>query len=247
MTVTDELRNSPPARFLGVVRSTIHALATRGWSVREAAAHSGGIADVVATRRWQRPRLSADVRLILHAHSGGDGVFVSATESVAESLPSFCYAEIRALDDTLGAPARIAPPSMRVKAATFRADDPTFAHVAEAAFSSTAALYDDLFAHEADVYDTDDATYAEAGIARPDATAPHVTLLHPIVVTNAKLWVLGDRDRLTSRDAVRLLRTRAASGERKWIDVVHAGAVDAYVESVTRHYVNAMKKRRLVA
>lgn len=246
MTTLEEIRSSPAGRSLALARGVVQTLRAEGWTVREAAAHAAGIADAVAMRIWRRAGLTADVRLIVRCHSDGERVLFSAADAVAEPLRSFCFAETRTGDETPTAGARVTPPPTRVRAATFRADDASFGTAVDQAFASVSALICDLHDHELEVYHTDADTYAEAGIAY-ERDVPHVTFVHPIVVTNAALWTLSDPDRLTPRPSLRLHRTRAASGERSWIDIVQADAFTTFAQNTTRHYGNALKKRRFTA
>lgn len=228
----DDLTSSRGLSLLGMARRAAQTLRTSEWSVREAAMLEGAVVDLVAMRRWEQKAISADVRLLIHCDAGQDRVLASSTESVAESLPAFCFVE-RFGDDTLGSRARIAPPPLRAKGSLFHADDPT---AIELAFVAVDAMWRALGEHETEV--------AADDLADPAESNPHVTLIHSIVLTDAPIQVLGDNDRTRTQSAVRLIRTAAASGERTWIDVVNADGFESYVESITRYYAGAMKKRR---
>ncbi|HEX2836086.1 MAG TPA: hypothetical protein VHW00_23985 [Thermoanaerobaculia bacterium] len=227
----DTLRTSPAVRFLGLTRRGASALRNHGWSVREAAVIGGDVADHVAIRRWEQKRMTADVRLVVRYDGTSSPIVFSATESAAEALRAF------------GEPALITPPAMRVKAALFSSDDPAFATLLDDAFYTTRALVHALDEHQRDVEATDAETYRESELT-PGPATPHATLIHGVVLTEAPLWLLGENDRLSSRASIRVIRTSGASGEREWIDVVQSDSFDAYAESVTRHYVAAMKKRK---
>jgi hypothetical protein len=170
-------------------------------------------------------------------------VLASSIHSEAEALPSFCFAETLRDDQPLGGTARIAPPPMRVHVAALRAEEQAFARQVDAAFWSTHAIIGDLHEHELAVYNSDALAY-EATAMTPREPVPHVTLLHPMIVTAGAISILGDNDRFPTKPSARVIRTRAASGEREWIDLVSAGALGTFVQSITRHYTNAFKKRR---
>jgi hypothetical protein len=241
----DLIRNSPAARTVSIARAAVRALRDGGWQVREAAMHSAGIADAVAIRRWQGRGLSAEIRLVALAHGGeGPGVF-AATESAAEAMPSFCFEETRTGEETASAGTRVTPAPARARASLFQSDDASLAAAVELMFRTIPALLSDLHDHELEVFQTDSDTLYESGIEDDRARAPHVTFVHPLVVTAAPLYLLGDAARLTPRASVRLIRTRAAGGERRWIDLLGAGAFPAFVEHAARHYDRAFRRRRL--
>jgi hypothetical protein len=231
LTTLDEIRNTTAARFLGMTRRGASALRAHDWSVREAAAIGSDVTDQLAIRRWEQKRMTADVRLVVRYADGAAPVAFSATESAAESLRSF------------GEPALITPPSARIKASLFASDDDAFAVIVDDTFFSMRGLVHALDEHQRDVQSTDAETYAESGLT-PEPATPHATLIHAIIVTSAPLAVLSDNDRIATRPTVRLIRTNAASADRDWLDIVHADAFESYVETITRHYANAMKKRR---
>jgi hypothetical protein len=130
-----------------------------------------------------------------------------------------------------------------VHVAALRAEEPGLAQRIDAAFWSVHAVTGDLHEHELAVYNSDALAY-EATAMKPREPVPHVTLLHPIVVTPGAISVLAENDRFASKPAVRVIRSSAASGEREWIDIVTAESFGAFVQSITKHYANAFKKRR---
>jgi hypothetical protein len=226
VTSIDTIRTTPAARFLGLTRRIAKILRAEEWTVRESARD----ADLVAMRAWQSTRLTADARLLLMCHSGEEPALFSSTESADEVLPSF------------GASMPFAPPAMRAKAGLFRADDALTDTISDA-FTSIPDVIDEIqaYTHAIEADDTEDAL--EAGIELEPNT-PHTTFLHPIVITDAPLFLMTDA-RLTSIPLLRLIRTSAATAHRAWIDVVHAEAAETYVANVTKHYVSGMKKKRL--
>lgn len=226
MTSTDPIRTSPAARFLGLTRRIAKLLRAQDWSVRESARD----ADLVAMLAWQSPRVTADTRLLVMCHSGDEPALFSATESADEVLPSF------------GASLPFAPSPMRTKAGLFRADDALTDTISDA-FTSIPDVIEDLqlYTNAIEADDAEDAL--DAGIELEPNT-PHTTFLHPIVITDAPLFLMTDA-RLAPTPSLRLIRTSAATANRAWIDIVNADSFETYVASVTKHYVTGMKKKKL--
>lgn len=225
MAMLDEIRNNPADRPLLLAQDVASVLLRLEWTVRQGAAHRFGIADVAASREWERKGGESRLHLVIRCHSGSRVLFSTlarAEESVASLATS------------------VVAPRTTVRAAAFRADE-AFADVVDEAFASINGVLDDIAERnrcelEEDLADGRDRDEALAALARRRA------LVHAIIVTDAPLWTLTE-NRVARAKAVRLHRTSVVSAESQWIDVVDAAAFADYAAASTRHYARVLGKR----
>lgn len=80
---------------------------------------------------------------------------------------------------------------------------------------------------------------AEAVAAGNEETTT-LTLFHPVVVTDAKLWLRQDDDDPVEITSCRIEQSRIATTEVRWVDVVHESAFAEYAAEVTRWYAEKL-------
>ena len=259
------IRNSPPARSLLLGRAVAATLRAEGWTVREGAAHSSGIADAAAEKTWCRKGFQARVRILARCHHAPEGIVFSPSTPRADAL--HVYGD-RPVPDALlidagldpasipdrihVAATRMAPPKAQTSASAFR--EPTgapepFRTAAEEAFAAPSAIAAELAAYDADVF-TDDLNAlsdrtekADYAIDKLAAMGRHTELLHSVLVTDATLWTIADEKRIARVPSLRLYRSRVTTTECTWIDVVQAEAFAAYAAATSRHYTTTMARR----
>lgn len=268
MTLPDleAIRTSPATRSLLLGRAVAATLHREGWSVRKGAAHGAGVADAAAEKSWFRKNLQVRVRLLVRCHHGERIVFSRSETRAAvlhrtgeRMIPDALLAQA-GLDPAtivpIVTPLRIAPPRSRAGAYAFREPreangSELFRTAADEAFAAPAAIEAEIAAYDADVLMddlnalADSRARAEHVLERLTALARHTELLHSIVVTDAALWTVTDEQRIARVSSLRLYRSRVATAECSWIDVVHADAFPAYAASASRHYTSAMRRRGL--
>lgn len=232
MPLYEEIRNSAEGQALELTRTVAAAFRDLGWRTREGAAHQAGIADVAASRSWERPRRrETRVHLVARCQPGGRVVFAESTRATEDVIASY------ALDDATAPPPPAAPPA-RVHASAFRADD-AFGEVLDDAFASIDGVLQDLREFDLDLVRDDLAAGAEA----PEATAALARrreFVHAIVVTNAPLWLFGDR--VAREPWLRLHRRRVIGADERWIDVVGADALPKYAAAAARYYAKRAQR-----
>lgn len=229
MSAIHELRDSAPARALRLLHTTAAALRTLGWRVSESAFFDGGIADIAADRVWSRSNLQAHVRLLISGHSGAEQILFS-------ELPAATTDDMLAVHTLIDSgrirPAVVTPPRSRTHASSFREiGGDSFRVVVEQTFASVEAIRDTLRKHDLEVIadDLDEETRIDT-----------VDLLHPIIVTDAAIWTMTDR--IAPKKSVRLLQSAITGGEHRWIDIVRADSIDAFLAATTKHYESRYKK-----
>jgi hypothetical protein len=240
----EEIRTSAAGRSVAIIRNVTATLRTLGWSVREAAEHSAGTADVAAERNSSRKGVETRVHLVILCHSGSRVLFSEVEREVDDSVASYSIADDdlqqkRTLAEVLGEtsvePVAHRPaiaPRARAHAGSFRAED-AFPEIAGDAFLSIDAVLHDLFDHDLEVLADD----VDAGGDANELLAPLTRirhLVHAILVTDAPLTLIGDRT--TDRDWLRVHRTRVAGAGGRWLDVVGAEGWGKYAGAVTKHY-----------
>ncbi|HVR41254.1 MAG TPA: hypothetical protein VMU84_19325 [Thermoanaerobaculia bacterium] len=197
------------------IRATATALRDLAWRVKESAFFEGGTVDVAAERAWSRGALIARLRLLVNFHSSSEQLVFSQLPSISadDILPSHSLSDRAAV---------VPPPRSRAHASTFREiGGESFRACVERTFASIDAIRATLRNHELAV--AEEGTDIEA-----------IDLLHPIIVTDAAIRTLGER--LAQKTSVRLLQSAIVGGEHRWIDVVHANAIGAFIAAITKHY-----------
>lgn len=71
-------------------------------------------------------------------------------------------------------------------------------------------------------------------------------IYHPIVVTDAQLW-LADEGRLREVPYARYVRSGTRFGASKWFDVVSRSSIESYVAGLTQHFDASFKQVRAKA
>src|SRR5258708_6831893 len=174
---------------------------------------------------------SEDVLQTMHAAAYPNGVARSASASVVAPAARACASGFREIDDR------------------GRAASGGFALAVADAFSSADAVCDDLlhFQLEGIGDDLDVEVLPErqelASSILVQATS-RCELVHPVVVTDAPLSILGDAAKTTERPWLRLLRSSLIASAPRWIDIVHEEAFPRYASTVTRHYDAHYKRRK---
>lgn len=263
-----EIRNSSWGRSLLLARDVAAGLHTEGWTVREGAAHAAGTADAVAEKSWVSKDLEVRLRLVVRCHHGAERILFSRSAirdnvlHVCDDPPIPPALLARAGLDPAAILARIperrtvrvAPPRARAAGYAFRepgGGNEPFRVAAEEVFGAAGAIDAELRAYDADVLAddldalTDPAEKADHAIRTLTALGRRTELLHGVVVTDAALWTVADEHRIARVPLLRLHRSRVASAERTWIDIVQADAFARFAQSATRHYANAMTRRGL--
>jgi hypothetical protein len=116
------------------------------------------------------------------------------------------------------------------------------------AFACGDAIRDDLLRFELDVIGDDLEVEApqdriELATSTLVQAASSCELIHPVVVTDAPLSILGDAVKPTERPWLRLMRSSLVAAEHRWIDVVNEATFPRYASLMTKHY-DAHYKRR---
>ncbi|HKR66802.1 MAG TPA: hypothetical protein VJZ00_23955 [Thermoanaerobaculia bacterium] len=227
MSLQDEIRNSAEGQSLTLARSVADALRRLGWRTREGAAHASGLADVAATRTWERRSGETTVHLVIRCAKASRVLFSDMQRETRDVIASYTIAESETRPP--------AAPRARVHAATFRADE-EFSAIADDALASIDAVLQDLRDHDAEDIRDDVEAGADEETMRAQL-AHRRALVHAIVVTDASLWTVGER--IAKQKWLRLHRARVVGADERWIDVVTADAFEPYAAAITRHYASA--------
>jgi hypothetical protein len=261
MSTIAEIKQGTAGRAVGLARAAGAALRERGWAVREGVAHSAGTLDLVADGRWGR----AGVLVLVTTHSADSEVVFSKSEPGGGPVTPQTFwlgqddaAQRRALTLVLerhdAAAAvkqihklayprevaimpRITAPNVRLQSSLFR-ESGDFGAVVDQAFKALDAVHSDLLKNATESID-DDLEFLRPEEAT-DVIAPMIEqydLLHNVVITDAAMWCMGER--MTACTVVRL-EQRGIDHELRWLDVVHASAMDAFFNTLTRHYTNKL-------
>jgi hypothetical protein len=83
---------------------------------------------------------------------------------------------------------------------------------------------------EANEYDRINSLYSTI-----DAGTSNVSLFHPIVITNAELWINEEKG-LERVDWCRLYQHNSRGEVERWCDIVNSSGIDGYFRGVTDHY-----------
>jgi len=90
---------------------------------------------------------------------------------------------------------------------------------------------------------------SELALRNGDNVAPlrnalsSVSMYHPILVVAAPMYLVRPSGELVQLDRCRMQHVRI-TGARKWFDVVHADALQSYVEELTETYTSFFARRR---
>lgn len=234
MSVLHVIRDSPPARSLRLLHTTAASLRDLGWRVAESAFFDGGSADIAAARVWSRDTLHARVRLIVSGHSGTEQILFSElpATTIDDVLPSHTLA-----GNEVSRRAHVPAPRSRTHASTFREiGGDSFRDTVEQMFDSVDAIRATLRNHDLGVIADDLEDGADANEPRRIET---VDLIHPIIVTDSAIWTMSDC--IAPKKSVRLLQSAIIGGEHRWIDVVRADSVEAFLAATTKHYERRYK------
>jgi hypothetical protein len=241
----DEIRNSAAGRSLALGRSVAETFRQLGWSSREGAAYSRegaacvtGLADVAATRSWERKNRETRVHLVVRCELAGQALFSEASRATDDVIASHAVGDTIELQKLPPSPPPPAAPRARVHASAFRAEEP-FRSAVDEAFAAIDQLVRELRAHDLDVVRDDIA----AGAEETETLAPlsrRRDLVHSIVVTDAALRTLGDS--VKRHPWLRLHRARVIGMDDRWIDIVGVEAFAKYAAAVTRHYAAANRR-----
>ncbi len=238
MALHDEIRNSPEGRALGLGRAVAGTFGQLGWITREGAAYASGLADVAATRSWERKNRETRVHVVVRCEFAGRVLFSESSRATEDVIASHAAGDTIDFEKLAPAPPPPAAPPARIHASAFRAEEPVRSVINEA-FASIDAILRELRAHDLDVVRDD----ISAGADEMETLAPlsrRRDLVHAIVVTDAALSTLGET--IKRHPWLRLHRARVIGADDRWIDVVSADSVEKYATAVTRHY--ASTKRR---
>lgn len=238
MALRDEIRNSPEARALELGRAVAGTFRQLGWTTHEGAAYTSGLADVAATRSWERKNRETRVHLVARGAFTERVLFSESSRATEDVIASHAAGDLVDFEKLAPAPPPPAAPHARVHAAAFRAEE-AFRSVANEAFASIDDILRELRAHDLDVVRDD----LSAGADEAETLAPlsrRRDLVHVIVVTDAALWTLGDS--IKRHPWLRLHRARVIGAEDRWIDVVGTDAVEKYAAAVTRHYASTSRR-----
>jgi hypothetical protein len=146
-------------------------------------------------------------------------------------------------------PARTCASGFREIDDTGRAANGAFTLAVTDAFASADAIRDDLLRFELEVIGEDLAgataqeriEFASSAFGQAVSICEHI---HPVVVTDAPLTILGDGAKTTDRAWLRLLRSSLLAAEQRWIDVVNEAAFPRYASMLTSHYDARYKRQR---
>jgi hypothetical protein len=236
MTLHDEIRNSEAGRSLALGRTVGETFRHLGWTTREGAAYTSGLADVAATQAWERKNGETRVHLVVRCELAERVLFSEMSRVTEDVIASHAAGDI--LDLARPSPPPPAAPPARVHAAAFRAGEP-FRTVLEESFTSIEDVLRELRAHDLDLVCDDVAAGAEESAAMASVSRRR-DLVHALVVTDAVLWTVGER--LARHPWLRLHRARVIGADDRWVDIINTDAVEKYAASVTRYY--ASPKRR---
>jgi len=228
----DEIRTSVAGRSLDLGRSVAETFRQLDWTAREGAAYMNGLADVAATRAWQRKDGETWVHVVVRCALGERVLFSEAKRETEDIVASYASGDLMDFENLQPSPPPPAAPPARFHAAAFRADDPLPA-VINGAFAAIDDLLREIHAFDLDIIRDDiDAGAGESEVLDPLSNRRH--LVHSIVVTDAALWTLGDN--VARHPWLRLHRARVIGADDRWIDVAGIDALEKYAGAITRYY-----------